>query len=84
MVEFTYFKAKKFVDRVDVGVRIFIRKLREGYQEIAEVWQQDKHGQFYRMTAIKQGPESEVPPQIRAKAEGKMGNEKVHMTYSSK
>ena len=61
------------MDRVVVGVKIFIKKIRKGYQEIAEIWQQDKQGQFYKMTAIKQVPESVVPLQIRAKARRQNG-----------
>jgi hypothetical protein len=73
-----FIKVKKFANRVTLGAKIFIRKLKEGYEETAEVWQQDKNGQFYRTTETKKINESEVPPEILAKA--KIVNEKVDIS----
>ena len=76
------YKVREIADRVVLGAKIFIKKMKEGYQEFVEVWQQDKQGQFYKMTETKQVPESEVPPEIRAKAS--RNNDKVDITNDLK
>jgi hypothetical protein len=62
-----FIKLKEFDNRVIIGVEVYIRKLKEGYEEIAEIWQQDKNGKFYSITATRKINESEVPPEILVK-----------------
>ena len=65
-------------NRVIIGVKVYIRRLIEEYEEIVEIWQQDKSDKFYKVTATRKINELEVPPIILAKA-NKI-NEKVDIS----
>lgn len=61
-------KARKAVKATVIGAKIFLKKMKEAYEEIAKMYQQDSKGQWYETTETKRVSESEVPPEIRQKA----------------
>ncbi|MCI3923534.1 hypothetical protein MO973_25230 [Paenibacillus sp. TRM 82003] len=58
----------KAVQAAIMGVKVFIKKAREGFEEIAKSYQLDNKGQWHQTTVTKQVPPDQVPPEIRAKA----------------
>ncbi len=71
-------KVKKAVKGFVAGVKIFAKKIREALQEIAKTYHQDERGAWHETTVTKTIPESEVPPEILAKA--KVMNKEVDIT----
>jgi len=61
-------KVMKVVKAAVVGVKVFAKKIAEGFQEIAKSYQLDDQGKWHKTTVTKTVSESEVPPEILAKA----------------
>jgi enoyl-CoA hydratase/carnithine racemase len=61
-------KAQELLDVAVLGVKVFIKKMKEAYEEIVKTYQQDKHGQWHQTTVTRKISASEVPPEILAKA----------------
>lgn len=61
-------KVMKVVKAAVIGVKVFGKKIVEGFQEIAKSYQLDDNGKWHETTITKTVPESEVPPEILAKA----------------
>lgn len=61
-------KVMRAVKAAVIGVKIFAKKIAEGFQEIAKSYQLDEEGKWHETTVTKTVPESEVPPEILAKA----------------
>lgn len=60
------------------GTKVLIKKVREGIREIAKTYHKDENQQWHETTVTKEVPESEVPPEIRAKA--KVLNKEIDIT----
>lgn len=71
-------KIKKGLKNIFIGGKIFIKKMKEAYEEIARFYEQDKQGNWYETTHTKQVSEMEVPEEIRKKA--KVFNKEVDIT----
>lgn len=52
-----------------IGIKAFVKRTREAYVQIIKGYQQDTQGQWHMTTETKKVSESEVPPEIRAKAQ---------------
>ncbi|WP_274362818.1 hypothetical protein [Paenibacillus thermotolerans] len=52
-----------------IGIKAFIKRTKEAYVEIIKGYQKDENGQWHMTTETRTVPESEVPPEIRAKAQ---------------
>lgn len=71
-------KLKRAVKGFVAGVKVFAKKMREAFQEIAKTYHQDERGAWHETTVTKTIPASEVPPEILAKA--KYMNKEVDIT----
>lgn len=62
-------KVQEVVEGVVAGAKILIQKLSEGFKEISRNY--SKVGEYWKETTVTRTvPESEVPPEIRAKIHG--------------
>lgn len=52
-----------------IGIKAFVKRTREAYVEIIKGYQKDAQGQWHMTTETKKVSESEVPPEIRARAQ---------------
>jgi hypothetical protein len=71
-------KVVKTIKAAVIGTKIFIKKMMEAFEEVARTYQQDTQGKWYETTTTKTVSESEVPPEIKAKA--KILNREVDIT----
>jgi hypothetical protein len=69
---------KRTVRGIVYGAKVFIRKMREAYEEISKTYHQDENKKWHETTTTREVPESEVPPEIRAKA--RVYNQEVDIT----
>ena len=58
-------KVKQIVTGIVMGSKIFIKKMREAYQEISKTYSYDR-GQWQETIATRTVPASDVPDDIRA------------------
>ncbi len=65
----SYEKLKSIVNGVIKGSKIFIRKLYEGYQELAKYYSKNRLGQWEETVVTRRVNENEVPEDIREMAE---------------
>ena len=61
-------KVKEIIGAVVYGTKVFIKKMKEAIKEISKHYSQDEIGRWKETIVTREIPESEVPPEIRAKA----------------
>mgnify|MGYP006416045783 CR=1 FL=1 len=61
-------KIIKGLKNLFIGGKVFIKKVKEAFQEIAKLYEQDEKGNWFETTHTKQVNASEVPEEIRKKA----------------
>ncbi|MGQ7890638.1 hypothetical protein [Paenibacillus sp. WC2504] len=61
-------KVKMAIKAVVIGFEAFMKRTKEAYIQMAKAYQKDEKGQWHVTTETRKVPESEVPPEIRAKA----------------
>jgi len=72
-------KVKKAVKAAVIGVKVFGKAIKEGFQEIAKSYQKDNKDKWHETTVTRTVPESEVPPEILEKAK-RMNNQEVDIS----
>ena len=71
-------KVKEVIQHVVYGTKVFVKKFKEAIKEISKHYSQDEVGRWKETIVTREIPESEVPPEIRAKAAQR--NEEVDIT----
>ncbi|MCD2502314.1 hypothetical protein LQE93_11035 [Clostridium sp. NSJ-145] len=61
-------KVKEVIGHIVYGTKVFIKKIKEAIKEISRHYSQEEIGRWKETIVTREIPESEVPPEIRAKA----------------
>lgn len=61
-------KVKEVIQHVVFGTKVFVKKIKEAIKEISKHYSKDEVGRWKETIVTREIPESEVPPEIIAKA----------------